>query len=372
MLQASSRIRVALDAHVVGRRMTGNETYVVNLADALAVRPEVDLVTYLDAGRTWPHDPPPGSVRHLRLRAPQLRIPLELPVRARRDGADLLHVQYVAPISRLPVVTAVHDVSFEDIPQVFSRATTLRLKVSIRASVRRSGAVLALSEFTRQRILHHYGVRPEKVIVAPAGVSGRWRRIDDRVVDERLMPLGLPARFVLAVGNLHPRKNIPRLVRSVARLRSAGADDIGLVIAGQRSWRADDVVDAIRQVGGEDWVTLTGYVADDVLEALYNRAHIVAYPSLYEGFGLPVAEALAIGAVVVASDSTSIPEVAGDAALLVDSTNDEALSEGLIRAATDDALRARLAAAGPKRAASLTWDACAAASVEGYRVALGG
>ena len=117
---------------------------------------------------------------------------------------------------------------------------------------------------------------------------------------------------------------------------------------------------------------LTGYVADEVLEALYNRAHVVAYPSLYEGFGLPVAEALAIGAVVVASDSTSIPEVAGDAAVLVDSTDDEALGEGLIRAATDEELRTKLQEAGPKRAALLTWDACAAASVEGYRVALGG
>ena len=372
MLQTSPRIRVALDAHVVGRRMTGNETYVVNLADALAARPDIDLVTYLDADQTWPHEPPPGSVRHLRLRAPQLRIPLELPFRARRDRADLLHVQYVAPISRLPVVTAVHDVSFEDLPDVFSRATTLRLKLSIRASVRRSGAVLALSGFTRDRILHHYGIAPERVIVAPAGVSGRWRRIDPAVVDDRLAPLALPPRFVLAVGNLHPRKNIPRLVRSVDRLRRAGADDIGLVVAGQRSWRADDVEAAVREVGGEEWVTFTGYVADEVLEALYNRAHVVAYPSLYEGFGLPVAEALAIGAVVVASDSTSIPEVAGNAAVLVDSTDDEALAEGLIRAATDDALRTELKEAGPKRAASLTWDACAAASVAGYRVALGG
>ncbi len=371
MVQAQP-IRVAIDAHVVGRRGTGNETYVVNLADALAARPDIDLVTYLDAGRSWPHETRPGTLRSLRLRAPQLRIPLELPLRAHRDRADLLHVQYVAPISRVPVVTAVHDVSFEDLPGVFSRATTLRLKMSIRASVRRSAAVLALSSFTRERILHHYGVRPEKVVVAPAGVSARWRRIADQVVDERLAPLGLPARFVLAVGNLHPRKNIPRLVRAVARLRSAGADDIGLVIAGQPGWRADDVVEAVRGVRGEDWVTLTGYVADETLEALYNRATIVAYPSLYEGFGLPVAEALAIGAVVVASDSTSIPEVAGDAALLVESSDDDALAEGLIRAATDDALRARLQAAGPRRAAVLTWAACADATVAAYRIALQG
>ncbi len=372
MPQTRRPIRVALDAHVVGRRQTGNETYVVNLGSALAARSDVDTIAYVDAGTRWPDGLTAPRLRSLRIASRALRIPVELPYRARTDRADVLHVQYVRPpIVRMPVVTAIHDVSFEDLPGLFSRPTTARLRMSIRLSAKHSAAVVTLSEFTKARLLHHYDLDPDKVIVAPAGVSGRWKRLPSAEATDRLRGLELPARFVLAVGNLHPRKNIPRLIRSVDHLRRSGLDDVGLVVAGQPGWRADEVNDAIASVRGEDWVRLTGYVTDSVLEALYNAALVVAYPSLYEGFGLPVAEALAIGAIVVASDSTSIPEVAGDAAVLIDPTDDDALSAGLERAATDTSLRERLAAAGPRRAATLTWAACAEATVSAYRYALG-
>jgi hypothetical protein len=137
MLASAGRVRVGLDAHVIGRRMTGNETYVVNLGSALAVRSDVDLLAYVDAGTRWPAGLTTPRLRELRLRAPQLRIPVELPYRASLDEVDLIHVQYVAPLTRLPVVTAIHDISFEDIPGLFSRATTLRLKLSVRLSARR-------------------------------------------------------------------------------------------------------------------------------------------------------------------------------------------------------------------------------------------
>jgi glycosyltransferase involved in cell wall biosynthesis len=371
MLQKPHRLRVALDAHVVGRRQTGNETYVLNLGSALAARPDLDLIAYVDPGTRWPEAMRSPVLRELRLRAPQLRIPIELPYRAKVDHADVLHVQYVAPLARLPIVTAIHDVSFEDVPRLFSRQTTWRLKTSVRWSARRSAAVVTLSEFTRLRLLHHYGLQPERVVVAPAGVNDRWRRLPRPEVVDRLAGLSLPRRFILAVGNLHPRKNIPRLVRCVDRLRRSGLDDVGLVIAGQPAWRADEVHRAIQRVGGADWVVLTGYVPDQILEALYNEALVVAYPSIYEGFGLPVAEALAIGAIVVASNTTSIPEVAGGAAVLVDPLDDDAVVDGLERAATDGGLRARLSEAGPMRVADLTWHACAAATVSAYEIALG-
>ncbi len=371
MLQTPRPIRVALDAHVVGRRQTGNETYVLNLGSALAARSDIETLAYVDAGTHWPADMLSPRLRPLRLRAPHLRIPVELPYRVRADRAQVLHVQYVAPLIHLPVVTAIHDVSFEDLPGLFSRASTWRLRASVRLSARRSAAVVTLSEFTRGRLLHHYGLNPERVIVAPAGVSPKWRRLPPDEVAARLEGLDLPPRFVLAVGNLHPRKNIPLLIRSIDRLRKTGLDDVGLVVAGQPGWRADEVHAAIAGVRGAGWVRLTGYVSDSILEALYNAALVVAYPSLYEGFGLPVAEALAIGAIVVASDSTSIPEVAGDAAVLVDPNDDDALTAGIERAATDEALRIRLAEAGPRRAASLTWEACAEATVQAYRLALG-
>ena len=371
MLQTPSRLRVGLDAHVIGRRMTGNETYVVNLGSALAERTDIDTLAYVDAGTVWPTGMRSPQLRELRLRAPQLRIPIELPYRARADRVDLLHVQYVAPLTRMPLVTAIHDISFEDVPGLFSRATTLRLKVSVRLSARRSAAVVTLSEFTRDRLLHHYDLDPERVIVAPAGVDPRWRRLEAEEEARRLVGMSLPDRFVLAVGNLHPRKNIPRLIRAIDQARRSGLGDVGLVVAGQPGWRVDEVHAAIAAVRGEAWVFLAGYVADEVLEALYSRASVVAYPSIYEGFGLPVAEALAIGAIVVASNTTSIPEVAGDAAILVDPTDDQALATGLVRALTDEPLRARLRAAGPLRAAGLTWGTCADRTVTAYQLALG-
>ena len=371
MVPAQDRIRVALDAHVVGRRKTGNETYVVNLAEALGRRSDVEPTVYLDRNAAWPN---PVSLprRDLVWRAPYLRVPIELPFKAHRDGAQVLHVQYVAPpIARLPVVVAIHDVSFEDIPGLFPRPTELRLKLMVRLAARRSAVVITISEFTRGRISHHYGIDPAGIVVTPLGVDPFWRPALSDEVEDSLPSLGLPERFVLAVGNLHPRKNVPRLIRAVAAARGAGIGDLHVVLAGQPAWRAGEVARAIEEVAGGTWVHELGYVSMAALRALYSTAEVVAYPSRYEGFGLPVLEALACGAVVLAADATAIPEVAGDAAILVDPDSDEAVTAGLIAAVTDRELRARLRAAGRDRAHSYTWDGCAEKTVEAYRRAVG-
>ena len=280
-------------------------------------------------------------------------------------------MQYVAPpVAGLPVVTTVHDVSFLDRPDLVSARTRLRLRALVRRAVRRSAVVLTLSAFSRDRLLHHHDVDPARIVVTSAGVSGAWAPEPPDVVAARIARLGLPARFVLAVGDVHPRKNVARLVESVAIVRRR-VPDVGLVITGQPAWRASDVARAVARADGEAWVHFTGYQPADVLRALYQSAEVVAFPSLYEGFGLPVVEALALGRVVVTSNTTSLPEVAGDAALLVDPESTDSIADGLELALTDGDLRRRLIDAGPRWAARFTWAACAEATVAGYRQALG-
>ena len=176
----------------------------------------------------------------------------------------------------------------------------------------------------------------------------------------------LPARFVLAVGTSQPRKNLPRLIAAVATLRAGGLPDLGLVICGPFE-RSDLVAQAIARNRAESWVRRLGYVDDATLRTLYGAADAVAYVSLYEGFGLPVLEALASGATVVASSATAVGEAAGDACVLVDPTDVDAIATGLRAALEDQALRHTLRGRTAEHLAQFTWPRAAAAMAEVYR-----
>lgn len=365
-------ISVALDAHVVGRQKGGNETYALALAGGLAARPDIELFAYVDGRAVWPGDRPQGlHLRSLASHGPAVRIPVELPIRAALDRADLLHVQYVAPpIIRTPVVTAVHDVSFEDVPESFPVMTRIRLRTLVRFAIRQSAAIVTPSEFSRSRILHYYGVDPSRVFVTPLALPRALSLPDREAARGRTARLGLPDSFVLFVGQLSPRKNVARLVAATAEARARGAE-VGLVLAGAPGREPEEVHAAIAAAGAEAWTQNLGYVDAPLLAALYATARVIAYPSLYEGFGLPVLEGMAAGVPVVASSTAAIPEVAGDAALLVDPTDVAALADAIVEAACNEATRARLSAAGPLRAARFTATDLAQSTVSAYRYALG-
>ena len=359
---------VLLDGDVIGRSRTGDETYTVNLLRSLpAADPGLRFACSLRDPAKLPSGVPDNVDRiRLDVASPYRRIPFAFPRLAHSTGAAVAHVQYfVAPRMPCPTVVTVHDASFARAPELFASRDRLLFRF-VAGSVRRAAAVIAVSEFTRRDLIDLYGLPEQKVHAIPNGVDARFAPRPDAVatVCERH---GLEAPFVLAVGALQGRKNVPRLVRAFAA--SAPRDHLLAVVGGDRGDRAGVVAAAVA-AGLGDRLRLLGHVGEDALPDLYSAARVLAFPSLYEGFGLPALEAMACGTPVVASRTTGLGEAVGDAALTVDPTSVEELADALGRALEDEALRARLVAAGSARAAELSWSRTAARTAAVYRAVL--
>ncbi len=364
-------LRVALDAHMVGEQETGNETYLVNLIRGLA---EVDTATsYLlysphpAALRACGPLPANFAIRRVWPSPAPLRIPVGLPARTVRDQADVLHVTYIAPpVIPAAVVATVHDISFALFPEAFSPRDRWILSTLVPRTLRRAEAVITVSEHSRREIVRQYSTPEDKITVVYQPVSPAFRPIEPSAVDAVSARFGFARAYILAVGNLQPRKNLSRLLHAYAMLRQQGAYTGQLVLVGKSKWQGSHLVDLVRRLGLQREVVFTGYVAEDELAALYNGADVFVYPSLYEGFGLPPLEAMACGCPVVASDSSSLPEVIGDAGMTVDPLSTSALAAAIERLLCDDALRQALVGRGLARAEQFSAASFAAATQAVY------
>jgi glycosyltransferase involved in cell wall biosynthesis len=289
------------------------------------------------------------------------RARLPLPVNWLTGPIDVFHSpDFTLPPTRRGTRTllTVHDLSFIRDPD--SAVPVLReyLQRVVPRSVARADHVLADSQATRDDLIALYGTSAEKVSVLYSGVNSSFRPEQDPATLQAVRGrYGLgTGPFVLAVGTLQPRKNYVRLIQAMARLPDR---DVKLVIAGGRGWMYDGIFAEVQRLGLDGRVLFPGFVADADLPALYSAARVLAYPSTYEGFGLPILEAFACGTPVVTSTAPCLPEVAGDAALLVPPTDVSALGDALRRALTDEALRQHLAALGAERVRLFTWDRAA-------------
>ncbi len=368
-------MHIAIDAHSVGTGLAGNETYAANLVEALA---EVDgenrytvYVTKAEAeARFWGRWPN-VSVRRTLPHTPLVRIPLTLSAELRRRPVDLLHVQYTAPpLAPCPVVATVHDLSFEHLPETFKRRSRVQLRLTVRATARRAAHVIAPSEYTRRDLVETYGLDPERVTAIPLAVSPLFRPVREAGELERVRRLyRIAGEYVLAVGSIQPRKNLGRLVRAYSALRRArGRSNLPqLVLVGKNAWLYGETLRAIEAEGLGDAVVLTGYVREGDLPALYAGSLCFAYPSYFEGFGLPPLEAMSCGAPVLTGNLTSLPEVVGDAGLTVDPFDTGAIAGALARLIDDAALRAELRERGLKRARGFDWRDTARMTLQVYR-----
>jgi glycosyltransferase involved in cell wall biosynthesis len=275
-----------------------------------------------------------------------------------RIGRDLLWSPCnTGPLAVAKQVVTIHDCAFYDQPEGFSRKFVAWYQWLVPRLARRIRRIITVSKFSSDRLIDYCRIPAEKVVVIPQGVDERFRPLPSDVIARTRQELGLPPRYVLYVGNLVPRKNLLRLLEAWKTV-SPAHPGLSMLLVG-----ATDRV--FRDAGLGPFpasVISAGYIADEHLPAVYGGAELFVFPSLYEGFGLPVLEAMACRVAVLASNVTSLPEVAGDAALLVDPYRVEALADGLRQLLSDSALRDRLAQQGLERARSFTWNRTAAAT----------
>jgi glycosyltransferase involved in cell wall biosynthesis len=261
----------------------------------------------------------------------------------------------------------IHDLSFLFYPRSFRVVNRLYLRLLTRLSVQRAGRVLAVSASTRRDVIRYYGVPAEKVDVVYNGVDPAFEPLPGDQVAVFRARQGLPDRFILFVGTLEPRKNVARLIRAYAQLPRSRPP---LLLVGGKGWFYEDIFRLVEEMDLSADVHFVGYVPAEDLPLWYNAADLFVYPSLYEGFGLPPLEAMACGTPVVASTSSSLPEVVGDAGLLVDPADTAGLAAALQAGVSDAGVRARLRQAGPERARQFSWQATARETVDSYRRAL--
>lgn len=360
----------ALDGHAIGRHLTGNEVYARNLLNSLTALGEDDeFVAYVSVEQAREWIPACCRVRQVSPN-PYLRLGFDLSMKLRVDAPRLVHVQYTAPLRcPVPVLVSVHDVSFLEHPEYFPRLRAAQLRWTVRRTVEAAARVLTGSEFSRASILRVYPqLDPEKVVVVPNAASSNFRPIPrETAAAFARRRFGLAAPFVLTVGDLQPRKNHVGLIAAFASLLGACPGlPHDLVLAGKDTWFSGRVREAARASGVAERIRFTGFVTDEELLQLYNACDAFVFPSFYEGFGLPLLEAMACARAVACSRTSAMPEVADGAALLFDPYSTGEIARAMVDLLRDAELRGRMERLGTQRSASFSWHRTAAQTLAIY------
>ncbi len=349
-------MRVLIDAHMLGQQETGNEVYIANLLSGLDAIPEITCAAVFSPGYTS------YSFKNIE----SLTLPTEgnwhrlayaLSAVCKEWQADILHVTYNAPFT-IPckLVVSVHDVSFKRYPNAFSHRDRLLFATLLPLTLHRAAAVITLSQHARDELSMYYPFLQEKIHVTYLAAGNRFVAPGEVEAGYTIREkYHVEPGYILAVGNLQPRKNLNRLLEAFATTLPELPRTTQLVIVGKAHWQASTVYQAIEELGITDRVVLTGYVPDDDLPALYCMASLFVYPSLYEGFGLPVLEAMACGTPVITSNVASLPEVAGESAILVDPYQVEEIAQAMQRVMTDHDLAKGLSRKGGEHVKQFSW-----------------
>ncbi len=368
-------MHIAIDAHSVGAELGGNESYATNLIEALAEIDQTNLytlfVTKAAAIKRFADRWPNFQVKLTLPHTPLVRIPLTLSRELRRHPVDLLHVQYTAPpFAPCPIVSTVHDLAFEHLPETFNRRSWMQMRLTVRRTARRAAHIITVSDYSRDDIIRTYKIPPERITVTHEAAPAHFAPVDDPAELKRVRDqYGITRNYVLSLSSIQPRKNLVRLIEAYTQLRRANADERfpQLVLAGKRGWLEHETFRAAGQSAITKDILFTGYVPDRDLTGLYSGALCFVYPSYFEGFGLPLVEAMQCGVPVIAGNRTSVPEVVGDAGFLFDPFSTDELANAIKRLVDNPSLCAALRDKGLARAKTFSWQSTARQTLRVYQ-----
>jgi glycosyltransferase involved in cell wall biosynthesis len=381
-------VRVAINAQLVSfgasYRNAGISRYTYQLLDGLGRIPtDLEFTAFINgAERQDAAKSEVGQVSRVRLIAdkanasgPLGRITWEqfaLPGELKRMGADVFH----APANALPrsvpcaSVLTILDLAFLRYPQFFRRSRRMYQRILTRRSAHRATRIVAISESTRRDVVELFGIASDKIAVIYPSIAPDFQPVDSDAIQRFRADKGLPDQYLLYLGTIEPRKNLETLVIAYARFRSLmGVQAPPLILAGAKGWYYESLFQRVRDLGIERDVTFVGYVSREEQPLWYAGAALFVYPSLYEGFGMPIVEALGCGTPTITANTSSMPEAAGTLARLVAPNDDEALATTMYHTLYDDALRARTRVEGPNWARQFSLERMAQQYVDVYREA---
>lgn len=371
--------RIGIDFHVSGGIYQGVRTYLMNLIEAmLKVENELTYFVYTKNAKEltrWENGNSKVILKELPSSSGRFNLLIGFPVCAIRDGLSLFHSQYVLPVF-LPCksILTVHDILFESHPEFFPEFHRRLLKFFIPFSAKRVNRIISVSEFTKKQIIKYYSIPEEKITVIYEGVSDKFVPMGDKdLIFSVLKRYGIKKKYILFVGRIEPRKNITGLLKAFDYIKKRGHNNLCLVIVGNQDkiFQEKELFDKIKEMQLDSDIVFTGGVSENDLTILYNGAEVLVYPAFAEGFGLPVLEAMACGTPVITSNTTSLPEVAGEAAIFVNPYSYEEIGESLNRLLSNQGLRKELSAKGLERARKFSWENAAKNTIEVYKKGLG-
>ncbi|MEO8434351.1 MAG: glycosyltransferase family 1 protein [Pyrinomonadaceae bacterium] len=369
-------MRIALDGIPLNQPLTGVGHYTVELARALAAGSPHDRFEIVSPLSFIPL--PELSLSNLQLVKASVNVftrrwwTVGLPGYVQRESLDIFHgTNFEVPLWRkCPTVLTIHDLSMLLFPAVHEKHRTRRARRRLPVMARAADMIITPGESVREEVCERLQVEPSKVVAIPEAPRDLFRPLPQTETLETRERLGIADDFLLFVGTIEPRKNLPTLVRAFSEVVANGNRSLQLVLAGRTGWLNSDLFELIRGSGVSDRIKLTGYLCDEDLRSLYSSCRLFVYPSLYEGFGLPPLEAMACGAPAIVSRIPSIMAVTGDAACLVSPENTVEMAQSVVELLNDEAKRRQLSAAGIQRSSQFSWRRTAELTRDVYREAM--